>query len=182
MRLLRTLRLDASDGFVFDRAAEPGQWAVSGAFMFDPARVDALSTKERVAFRGGLMGIADFGWSTLAVVVAASAAERAEAVETLARGLIERLGAPSREVARAAAEEEIAFSETLADHREGTIVAVKRSLEEGEVREQFRTLARRTDGADPLQPAARVFQIVESVEDGPAEEVNLAALAGGEAP
>lgn len=182
MKLLRTIRLDASDSFVFDPPANPGEWAVPGGFMFfdrDPA---TLGGRERQAFRCGFLGLTSFGWSTLAVVVAASAAERAEAVETLARGLIERLGAPSREVARAAAEEEIAFSETLADHREGTIVAVKRSLEEGEVREQFRTLARRTDGADPLHPAARVFQIVESVEDGPAEEVNLAALAGGEAP
>ena len=40
MKLLRTIRLDPSDTFVFDRAAEPGEWAVSGAFMFghtDPA-------------------------------------------------------------------------------------------------------------------------------------------------
>lgn len=181
MRLLRTLRLDASDAFVFDRAAEPGQWAVSGAFMFDPAGIDALPTKARVAFRSGFLGIADFGWSTLAVVVAASAAERAEAVEALAHGLTERLGAPSLEIARAAAKEEIAFAETLADQPEGTLVAVKRSLVDGEAREQFRTLARRTDVTDTSHPAARVFQIVESV-DGPADEVDLAALAGGKAP
>ncbi|MCZ8261422.1 MAG: DUF6505 family protein, partial [Beijerinckiaceae bacterium] len=27
-RLLRTIRLDPSDAFVFNRAAEPGEWAV----------------------------------------------------------------------------------------------------------------------------------------------------------
>ena len=34
MKLLRTIRADASDTFVFERAAEPGEWAVSGAFAF----------------------------------------------------------------------------------------------------------------------------------------------------
>jgi hypothetical protein len=40
MRLLRTIRLDPSDTLLFKRAAEPGEWAVSGAFAFahvDPA-------------------------------------------------------------------------------------------------------------------------------------------------
>ena len=40
MKLLRTIALDPSDTFVFDTAAEPGDWAVSGAFRFydrDPA-------------------------------------------------------------------------------------------------------------------------------------------------
>jgi hypothetical protein len=30
VKLLRAIRLDASDSFVFDKAAEPGEWAVSG--------------------------------------------------------------------------------------------------------------------------------------------------------
>ncbi|MEJ2378941.1 MAG: DUF6505 family protein, partial [Pseudolabrys sp.] len=34
MKLLRTIRLDPSDTFVFDPVAEPGEWAVSGAFAF----------------------------------------------------------------------------------------------------------------------------------------------------
>ena len=34
VKLLRTIRLDPSDTFVFERAAEPGEWAVSGAFVF----------------------------------------------------------------------------------------------------------------------------------------------------
>ena len=38
MKLLRTIRLDPSDTFVFERAAEPGEWAVSGAFMAIPRR------------------------------------------------------------------------------------------------------------------------------------------------
>ena len=34
MKLLRTIRLDVSDTFVFEKAADPGEWAVSGAFAF----------------------------------------------------------------------------------------------------------------------------------------------------
>ena len=45
MKLLRTIRLDPSDTFVFDRAADPGEWAVSGAFMFADANPDTLDGK-----------------------------------------------------------------------------------------------------------------------------------------
>ena len=34
MKLLRTIRLDPSDTFVFEMPAEPGEWAVSGAFEY----------------------------------------------------------------------------------------------------------------------------------------------------
>src|SRR5262245_33215601 len=79
MKLLRTIRLDPSDTFVFERAAEPGEWAVSGAFMFvDPA---ALEGKARAAFRGGFLGVASLGWSTLVQIVEASEADRAALVE-----------------------------------------------------------------------------------------------------
>jgi hypothetical protein len=33
-KLPRTIRLDPSDTFVFDRPAEPGEWAVTGSFLF----------------------------------------------------------------------------------------------------------------------------------------------------
>ncbi|NWM88894.1 hypothetical protein GY653_25755, partial [Escherichia coli] len=65
MKLLRTIALDPSDTFVFDAAAEPGEWAVSGAFRFydrDPA---ALTGKDRAAFRSGFVGVQSWGWSTL---------------------------------------------------------------------------------------------------------------------
>jgi hypothetical protein len=50
VKLLRTIQLDASDSFVYEKAAEPGEWAVSGAFVFaqdDPAN---LRGKARRAF------------------------------------------------------------------------------------------------------------------------------------
>src|SRR5215213_3233541 len=45
MKLLRTIRLDPSDTFVFDQAAEPGEWAVTGAFMFADADPSTLEGK-----------------------------------------------------------------------------------------------------------------------------------------
>ena len=48
MKLLRTIRLDPSDTFVFEHAAEPGEWAVSGAFVFWNEDVAQLEGKARV--------------------------------------------------------------------------------------------------------------------------------------
>ena len=87
MKLLRTIRLDPSDTFVFERAAEPGEWAVPGAFAFADADVPALAGKSRAAFRSGFLGIDSFGWSTLVQVVEASEQDRAAAVELLAQRL-----------------------------------------------------------------------------------------------
>ena len=116
MKLLRTIALDPSDTFVFDVAAEPGDWAVSGAFRFcdrDPAR---LTGKDRSAFRSGFLGVQSWGWSTLVQIVPATAADRRALVELLAAQLVERFGAPDLATARLAAEEEVAFAEQLCTH------------------------------------------------------------------
>ena len=90
MKLLRTIRLDPSDTFVFEKAAEPGEWAVSGAFVFwntDPA---VLAGKARSAFRGGFLGVGSLGWSTLVQIVEASDDELEVVRGALARhGLLE---------------------------------------------------------------------------------------------
>jgi ADP-ribose pyrophosphatase YjhB (NUDIX family) len=144
-RLLRTIRLDPSDALVFPRAAEPGEWAVPGGFCFWDDEVEALEGKRRQAFRAGFLGLGSFGWSTLVQVVTATPAQRAEAVAALAAHVRAVHGAPDDEAARAAAEEEIAFAESLCDQPPGTLVALTRSIEGGEVRERFRTLHERTD-------------------------------------
>lgn len=142
-RLLRTIRLDPSDALVFPRAAEPGEWAVPGGFCFWDDDVAALEGKRRQAFRAGFLGLAGFGWSTLVEVAEASAAEREAAVAALALHIRDAHGAPDDAAARAAAEEEIAFAETLCEHPPGTLVALARSAEGGDVRERFRTLHER---------------------------------------
>src|SRR5262245_19830525 len=113
VKLMRTIRLDPSDTFVFERAAEPGEWAVPGTFVFASMDVASLDGKMRAAFRSGFLGIDSLGWSTLVQVVEATEEDRAAAVELLARRLVERFGAPDLAVARAAAREEIAFAASL---------------------------------------------------------------------
>ena len=173
MKLIRTIRLDPSDTFVFTRAAEPGEWAVSGAFVFWNADVQRLEGKARSAFRGAFLGIESLGWSTLVQIVEASEADRAAAVERLAQQLVAQFGAPDLAAARAAAEEEIAFAASLTHHPADTLIAVHRSFEDGEVREAFRTLHPRGT-AKPM----RAFSFLEvEGEDEPADEVDLVALA-----
>jgi hypothetical protein len=140
MKLLKTIRADRSDTFIFDKAAEPGEWAVSGAFVFALHDPTSLQGKARAAFRGGFLGIDSFGWSTLARIVEASAAERTAALENLAAQLVQRFGAPDLNTARAAAEEEIAFAASLCDHPDGMLIAVSRRYEQGVTHEAFRTL------------------------------------------
>ncbi len=143
MKLLRTVRADPSDEFVFEKAAEPGEWAVSGAFAFthlDPATVTG---KARAAFRGGFLGVESLGRSTLAQIVEASETDRLIATETLARRLVDYFGAPDMAAARPAAEEEIAFAASLSDHPVGMLVAVSRRYEDGAMHEMFRTLTPR---------------------------------------
>lgn len=142
-RLLRTIRLDASDALVFPRAAEPGEWAVPGGFCFWDDDVAALEGRRRQAFRAGFLGLQSFGWSTLVEIVEASAAQRELAVTALAAHIRSDHGAPDDTASRAAAEEEIAFAETLCDHPPGTLVAMTRSAEGGALRERFRTLHQR---------------------------------------
>src|SRR3954454_23616579 len=94
LRFPRTIRLDPSDTLVFERAAEPREWAVSGAFVFwnqDPA---GLGQKQRVALRSGFLGIESLGWSTLAIVTEASEVDRQAMVERLAAQLLKNFGAP----------------------------------------------------------------------------------------
>ena len=114
MKLLRTIRLDPSDTFVFERAAEPGEWAVSGAFVFwnadptDARRQGALGVPRRLSRR------------RVARLVDAGADRRGERGTTAPRwsscwrsSWSTHFGAPDLAAARAAAEEEVAFAESL---------------------------------------------------------------------
>jgi hypothetical protein len=173
MKLLRTIQLDASDTFVFDRPAEPGEWAVSGAFVFwdrDPA---VLEGKTRTAFRSGFLGVNSLGWSTLAQIVETNKTERARLVAALAEQLVKHFGAPDVATAKPAAEEEVAFTESLCSEPKDTLIAVHRSLEDGVVREQFRTLRRR-QGAAPSRPFS--FFEVTGEDEAAAETIDLVSL------
>jgi phenylpyruvate tautomerase PptA (4-oxalocrotonate tautomerase family) len=176
MKLLRTIRLDPSDTFVFDRAAEPGEWAVTGAFVFADTDPSTLQGKARTAFRAGFLGVNSLGWSTLVQIVEASADDRAALVDALAERLMRNFGAPDLETARNAADEEVTFSESLCSQPADTLIAVHRSFENGAMREAFRTLRPR-GGPKPL----RAFSFLDVEEESePAERVDLIDLVQGE--
>ena len=171
MKLLRTIALDPSDTFVFDVPTEPGEWAVSGAFRFfdrDPAKLDG---KDRSAFRSGFLGVQSWGWSTLAQIVHASEDDRRTLVELLARQLVERFGASDLTAARLAAEEEVAFAQSLCTHPIGALIAVHRSASDGEVRESFRRLQLREG-----QGHGKAFSFMEVEDDTADSALNLADL------
>ena len=179
MKLLRTIRLDPSDTFVFERAAEPGEWAVPGSFVFMRDDPDRLEGKARVAFRSGFLGLESLGWSTLAQIVDVTPTERAAAVELLVRQLIACFGAPDNAAASVAAEEEIAFASSLCEQQQSTIIALQRSCEDGNIRETFRTL-RPNERVRP----ARAFSFLQADddEDAPGDAVSLVDLAKGPKP
>jgi hypothetical protein len=167
LKLLRTIALDPSDTFVFDVAAEPGDWAVSGAFRFCDQNPAGLTGKDRSAFRSGFLGVHSWGWSTLVQIVPATEEDRRKLVELLATNLVDRFGAPDRATARVAAEEEVAFAESLCTHPVSTLIAVHRSAPDGDVCESFRRLQLREPGGH-----GKAFSFME-VEDDPEPEVDV---------
>jgi len=175
VKLLRTIRLDPSDTFVFERAAEPGEWAVSGAFAFAQLDIGKLEGKQRAAFRSGFLGIESLGWSTLVQVVEASEDDRAAAIERLALQLVDHFGAPDTATARPAAAEEIAFAASLSEHPKGMLAAVSRSWQDGEIREAFRTLTP-SIGPKPLN----AYAFLEVVGEADEEPVDLRAIGKGD--
>ena len=59
-----------------------------------------------------------------------------------------------------------------------TVLAMHRTLEDGQLREQFRTLTPKEPslpGSDRLHASLRVFQFVEA-DDEPEERIDLAGL------
>jgi hypothetical protein len=172
VKLLRTIALDPSDTFVFDVAAEPGEWAVPGAFRFWDRDGARLEGKERAAFRGGFLGVQSWGWSTLAQVVPATEADYRDLIDLLARQLVDRFGAPDIAAARMAAAEEVAFAQSLCTHPISSLIAVHRVAQDGEVRESFRRLQLREG-----QGHGKAFSFMEVVDDtGPDDSLRLADL------
>lgn len=155
MRLPRTIRLDASDEHVFERAAAPGELAVSGAFAFADLPPEALTGKRAQAFARGFLGTASFGWSTLVAIGEIRPDELEAVVEALARHFVECYGAPSLDAARPAARAEAEFASGLCEHRVNTLIAVERTLGPDGIVERFRTI-------EPARGAshARIWQLV----------------------
>ncbi len=142
-KFLRTIRFDRSDELMFELAAQPGEWAISGAFSFaeEPA-AGMISPQEQQAFESGFLGLASFGRSTFASVASAPPEQIADIELALARHFVERYGAPDLDSARIAARDEIAFIvDLVAAARIGTVFSVVRHRDEqGHITEEFRAV------------------------------------------
>ncbi|GBD43612.1 hypothetical protein HRbin40_01088 [bacterium HR40] len=161
LRLLRTLRFDATDELVFEHAAAPDEWAVPGGFAFANDTPETLIGKRLQAFRHGFLGLDSFGWSTFVAVAAVSPEILDELTVRLARHFVDRYGAPDLAAALPVARHELDFARSLAEpHPTNTVLAVERELVDEGVRERFRV----------VKPAggevhARVFDIVAGEEE-----------------
>lgn len=145
MKILRTIRFDGSDSHVYEQAAAPDEWAISGAFSFWDWTDADLTGKHKQAFANGFLGLSTFGRSTFVAV--GEAGEGADGYEAIHGGLVDHLvrnfGAPSKTDAHFAATQELAFAQDLAAHQSlNTLLAISRKIDSsGEIREQVRTVA-----------------------------------------
>lgn len=160
MKMLRTIRLDASDTKVFAKAAEPGEWAVTGTFAFVDADPADWTAKDRLAFRGGWLGTESFGRATFVQVADVKDDAFAETVRRLAAHLFENFGAPDMGAAVAAAREEVAYAASLADHPAGTLLAIEREFGDDGVTERTRIIE--PPGGE--KPHARIWALVDDKE------------------
>lgn len=141
MKLARTIRFDESDARVFEAAAEPDEWAVSGAFAFSDWTEDRLTGKARQAFANGWLGLESFGRATFVAVADITDAEYARLVDRLAQHFVERYGAPDAVAARPVAEEELAYMRGMCeDHDPNTLLVVERKLVDAGVSEAYRAI------------------------------------------
>lgn len=156
-KLLRTIRFDDSDTRVYDLAAEAGEWAISGAFVFAALEPDQIAGRTRQAFANGFLGVASFGRSTFATVGEASDYDLAQIERRLAEHLVAHYGAPSQEAAFPFVGEEIRFVLDLCrDVPINTVFTVRRILDDkGEIKEEFRTI--RPPSGEPQH--ARIWTI-----------------------
>ncbi len=159
MKLLRTIRFDGSDDYVFAEAAPTDEWAVSGGFAFATLNESALTGKVKQAFSNGFLGLPSFGRSTFVTVAEITDAERDHVAEMLAAHFVEVYGAPDVATAMPAALEEIAFvSELCEEALINTVFTVRRTFDDdGEIREAFRTIQPPTD--KPLH--SRIWEMVD---------------------
>lgn len=159
MKMPRTIQLDRSDLQVFHRAAEPGEWAISGGFAFADRDPAALDRKETLALGSGWLGTESFGRSTLVEVTEIDEATFFQVVERLARHFVEHYGAPDLAAALPAARTEADHAASLCEHRNHTLLAVEREVTEEGLIERFRVIRPKPD-----QDHARIWEIVPDEE------------------
>ncbi|MCD1618159.1 DUF6505 family protein [Salipiger manganoxidans] len=149
MKLARAIHFDESDQRVYASPARTGEWCIAGGFEFSDWTEGDLTGKARQAFANGFLGLETFGRVTFVAVTVVEPAELAQLTETLAGHFVDWYGAPSQDLARPVAAEELAQMRDLCeDHAPNTLLTVARELTSAGVREMFRALDPREAGLD----------------------------------
>lgn len=164
MKFLKTIRFDTSDDHVFEAAAAPEEWAVSGAFVFAGRDADEVRKgKLRQAFANGFLSVESFGHSTFTTVAECGEEDLAGVERRLAQHFVDHYGAPGLEAALPAAREETQFVQDLcAESLINTVFTVRRRFDDGgEIREEFRTI--KSPDARPVH--TRIWNVVEEDDE-----------------
>lgn len=150
MKFPRVFRLDDSDDHVYPLAAQVGELAVPGTFVFTLAEEDpeTLSGKPRQAFKNGFMGLESFGWATVVQIAEATETEYEDAIESLARHMVEAFGAPTIAEALPVARQEVEYAVGLCEHESGTLLTVERHADAEGVHEAFKRVQPKQQVAD----------------------------------
>jgi len=165
-RFLRTIRFDGTDEFVFEAAASPDEWAISGAFAFSGLEPAMVTGKTRQAFTNGFLSVETFGRATFVCVAELDLAAREQLELALAQHFVDAYGAPDVAVALPVAQAEFAFvADLVKDVPVNTVFAVKRSFDDdGDIREEFHKIEQQAPDW-PIRAAAVSGNASES-EDG----------------
>ena len=144
MKFLKAVRLSARDRHLFggEGALEEGAWVVSGGFAVCELSAGAHRHPEcrcDVSF----LGLASRRRCSVAEVVEIDDSTFRSHVETLTRHLLGDWGAPSPAVARAAAEDEVAYTVDLCESFSPEVwITVRRIVEQGAVKEHYSVFKR----------------------------------------
>jgi len=159
VKFLKTIRFDNSDDYVFEHAAAPDEWAVSGAFTFSGMDKDQVTGKAKQAFANGFLSLESFGRSTFVSVAECDDDDLAEVESGLVQHFIDHYGAPDVEAALPPAREEIKFILDLCETPLiNTIFTVLRSFkDDGQIGEEFRTI--KAPDSEPVH--TRIWSVVE---------------------
>lgn len=147
MKFPRTIRLDASDTQIYERAAEPGEWAIPGSFAFLHDSSESLEGKRLQAFRHGFLGTASFGWSTLVEVAEIDEDEYQQVIDRLAQHFVREHGAPHIAAALPVAAEEADYAVHICTHPLHTVLTVERDFSDEGVVESLKVV-RPADASD----------------------------------
>lgn len=151
MKFLKAVRLDDSDDRILadESAAADGEWVVSGGY----ATCDLAQghRRPRCHCDTTFLAVAAARRCTIAEVAEIDDATYGQLKEALARRLLDELGAPTPEAARAAAEDECAYTADLAAGFPAEVwITVKREPTEDGVGERYSVFKRLMIGAHKL--------------------------------